>query len=512
MDSDAAVKAAKAQEDKFVATLIANLESRRWLRALKGNIHACQQAIQIMETGKNGANDTLARVKELRDQTTPEAAVQLGEAKGMLQRFQCAIARRKQEERDAAKELHHGAREQRERDVRLHSVSEDLVIHVGSLLHDLPPDFFIQLDSCKDAATKTKVKEKGVTQLQKERQAAEREIDELVVPLALLRKQQASLASAVAPEAHESQLRNVRKPGKLLLLSRQREAANAELKQAILEQCEAEQRLYMIAEQSLTAKGILPPSPGGAEEELPEGETQLHPSANQQPKPGRSPATLDAETPNERRDEARRAAELTKRLKDILRNELALAREELRRMGDALDNLPIEAERRPVVEDMSPEAQEERGHAYFLEKSKRTRALIDAEAAFDSALQRAQDDGLEGVEAKTHGFSSHASDGYLISDVRAQISRMDYNAVERWMTTVEKAQAPGMGDGASEEEGGPSDGPVRVEASTADMQSLGFGESLSTVAVEKDRVNIDTLAREWRPDVDGFQPRRRGSV
>ncbi|KAK5123459.1 hypothetical protein LTR85_002497 [Meristemomyces frigidus] len=382
-----------------------------------------------------------------------------------------------------------------------------MVMAPTSVLMQMPPDFWEQLNRCRDLAQRSKEHEEATAALIRERQ---QHIDNADVAFA-----HGMLQATWQQDRRKPAIDVGRDSSKeLFAFAKRQQKLDAGLREAFREQVEAQQGLHTLAEDQLIAKKILP-----ARETGPENSRQQRP-AQKAAAPKASVKKQHDGTPQYKSlrdapplsDDTAFAVDLRGKLSGVIKTQLTNTRKRLAICEKRLDGMHNEPHfARP---GQSLAAQEKLSQEYSLEKSKRTRELIDAEAAFLHALRQAREAGLEGVEAKSHGFSSHASNGYLQSDVRAQLSRADHGALERWMADAEKAEAPGFGEDAGQEQDGPYDIPtmMALTATGSEAGSLVLGESFSTVTVGKDRANIDKVASEWLLDGDGFQRNRRDTA
>lgn len=499
-----------AKAESFLNTLIANVEAGRALHVLSAKAQSCKRDIEILRSGKGGVDDILAKVNQLPDKRQPEDMRQLKQAQNELAELQDAIGLKEQEGKGARTLLNHASSEQERRDARLYDLMEGMIIPASSPLLQCPVDFWMQLATCKELVEKARSFAKEHRELIEERTAAEDEVDDITIRDI---RAHAGLDHngdvQVADFSRQPQYK-LRTSKRFLELSRRREELDAQIERVEAERVRAEVVLNRRAEEFLVSRNLLPATKTvkkgqGAEDDLATRKASHYPTPF-----FTSPQSRHLAGANE----AKIATELTRRLRTECRSKLDAARADLDRCETRLHNMHNEEASR--VDGDRMHSDEEHARRHFLEKSKRSRELIEAEAAFASALRRAQDAGvvLADVEAKSRGFSSHASDGYLQTDIRAHISRTDFRAIGVWMEQAEEAGAPGSGDPLPANPGKEgeeiSDGPA--DADVLQLRSLALGESFSVVACDKRKVQIDSVIDRWRQGNDGFPRQRRGSI
>ncbi|KAI7553289.1 hypothetical protein KC331_g1337 [Hortaea werneckii] len=288
------------------------------------------------------------------------------------------------------------------------------------------------------------------------------------------------------------------------LVSR-RDDLTLKLSQARKSLTEAADVLCSTDESSFVARGILPPNENSVRDVR---------RASAQPEERQricctpiGPVPTDAEK-NTHRQAARAAIELQKRLKALLRAELNAASAEQARCKRALENIDSESIPRHMgTPDLS--AAEEQSKRYFVEKRRRYEQLSQAEGAYRDVLRRAQQAWLDGVAAKSEGFSSHTSDGYLASEVRVRIQKTDFLAIGHWVLGAVEARAPGFRlEGPQSATDEDAFAIVVSDPDVYDRESLAFGESISVAGEGRWKLLIDQETAKWRPDGDGFQPRK----
>ncbi|KAI7090234.1 hypothetical protein KC356_g1652 [Hortaea werneckii] len=458
-----------------------------------------------MQEGKGGVNDLLASVRILRNDKSPVAVGQIESQRAKLQRFELALSNRQLEENKLAKLLQDRQRSQRSLDERLLTFDIAVEYDVSSPFHALTASFFLKLEEFREAAATARTAELELTTLDKEWMAAENELEAVWTTEAMARirnydqeaqaKHVHSVASAPAPPAES----------KWYELVSRRDDLTLKLSQARKSLTEAADVLCSSAECSFVARGILPPNDNSVRDVR---------RASAQPAESQrvgctpiGPLSTDADK-NTDRQAARAAVELQKRLKALLRAELNAASAEHLRCKRALENVDSGSFPRHMrVSDLN--TAEEQSKRYFVEKRRRYEELSQAEGAYRDVLRRAQEAGLDGIAAKSEGFSSHASDGYLASEMRVRIQKTDFLAIGTWILGAVEAKAPGFRlEGPQSATDEDAFAIVVSDSDVYDRESLAFGESISTAGEGRWKLLIDQENAKWRPDGDGFRARR----
>ena len=489
--------AKKLEAEAFTMALVSNIQSRRLIQDLRAKIQKCGQAIKTMQEGKGGVNDLLASVRILRNDKSPVAIGQMQSQRAKLQRFELALSNRQLEENKLAKLLQDRERNQRSLDERLLTFDVKMEYNVSSPLHSLTASFFLKLEEFRETAEIARTAESGLVTLDKEWMAAENEIEAMWATEAMIRirNDDQEVPSAPAPPAES----------KWYELVSRRDDLTLKLSQARKSLTEAADVLCSIAESSFVAKGILPPNENCVRDvrrasAQPEERQRICCTPN-------GPVSTDADKESHRKA-ARAAIELQKRLKALLRTELNAASAEHLRCRRALENIGSGSRPRQMgTSDLN--TAEEQSKKYFVEKRRRYEELSQAEGAYRDVLRRAQEACLDGVAAKSEGFSSHASDGYLASEVRVRIQKTDFLAIGQWILDAVEARAPGFRlEGSQKATDEDAFAIVVSDPDVYDRESLAFGESISTAGEGRWKLLIDQENAKWRPDGDGFQPRR----
>ncbi|GAB1738081.1 hypothetical protein NU219Hw_g2618t1 [Hortaea werneckii] len=497
--------AKQSEAEAFIMALVSNIQSRRLIEDLQTKIQECGQAIKTMQDGKGGVNDLLASVKILRNDKSPVAIGQLESQRAKLQRFELALNKRQLEENKLAKLLQDRERNQRTLDERLLTFDVGVEYDISSPLHSLTASFFLKLEEFRETAAIARKAESGLTNLDKEWMAAENELEVMWATEAMahirnddqevLAKRVHSVVSAPAPPAESKWYELVSRSNELTL----------KLSQSRKRLTEAADVLCSTAECSFVARGILPPNGNSVRDVR---------RASAQPEERRricctpiGPVSTDADKDTHRQT-ARAAIELQKRLKALLRAELNAANAEHVRCQRALGNIDSGSFPRHMgVSDLK--AAEEQSKKYFVEKRRRYEQLSQAEGAYRDVLRRAQEACVDGVAAKSEGFTSHASDGYLASEVRVRIQKTDFLAIGHWVLGAVEARAPGFRlEGTQSATDEDAFAIVVSDPDVYDRESLAFGESISTAGEGRWKLLIDQEIAKWRPDGDGFRARR----
>ncbi|KAI6813482.1 hypothetical protein KC331_g1595 [Hortaea werneckii] len=290
---------------------------------------------------------------------------------------------------------------------------------------------------------------------------------------------------------------------RMFQLSRRRDELDKRLHGARHEQLLAEVTLNKYARDAFVAAGYLQPFDSGAA--APKSR-----AAGEQPsipEHATTPTTRSEHQGNPTDSAAKSAAVLRKKLEDLQRKQLSAARKELASCQQAFEKVQNSELR--VSRDAPITEQEAQSRDYFVEKSRRTRALVEAEAQYESVLQRAQADGLSGVEIKSAGFSSHRSDGYEDSVMKTHVERTDFLAIGHWVLGAVEGEAPGFRlEGSQTATDEDAFAIVVSDPEVYDRESLAFGESISTAGKGRRRLLIDQENAKWRPNGDGFQAHR----
>ncbi|KAI6822484.1 hypothetical protein KC340_g12271 [Hortaea werneckii] len=458
-----------------------------------------------MQEGKGGVNDLLASVRILRNDKSPVAISQMESQRAKLQRFELALSNRQLEENKLAKLLQDRQRNQRSLDERLLTFDVGVEYEVSSPLHSLTPSFFLKLEEFRETAAIARTAEAELINLDKEWMAAENELEVMWTTEAMVRLQnddQGVLAKRVYPVA------SAPAPpveSKWYELVPRRDDLTLKLSQARKSLTEAADVLCSTAESSFVARGILPPNENSVRDVR---------RASAQPEerqriccPPIGPLPTDAEKSTQRQA-ARAAIELQRRLKALLRAELNAASAEQARCKRALENIDSGSTPR-LTETSDLDVAEEQSKRYFVEKRRRYEQLSQAEGAYRDVLRRAQEARLDGVAAKSEGFSSHASDGYLASEVRVSIQKTDFLAIGHWVLGAVEARAPGFRLEGPQSATDEDDFAIVVsDPDVYDRESLAFGESISVAGEGRWKLLIDQENAKWRPHGDGFQPRK----
>ncbi|KAI6851018.1 hypothetical protein KC323_g9544, partial [Hortaea werneckii] len=327
-----------------------------------------------MQEGKGGVDDLLASVRILRNDKSPVAIGQMASQRAKLQRFELALSNRQLEENKLVKLLQDRQRNQRSLDERLLTFDIGMEYGISSPIHALTASFFVKLEEFREMAAIARTAELGLMTLDEEWMAAENELEAVWTTEAMVRIQKDD-QGALAKHVHS--VASVPAPP-------------------------AESKCFV-------AKGILSPNGNSVRDvrraSAQSGERQricCTPIA---------PVPTDADKDTHRKT-ARASIELQKKLKALLRAELNAASAEHLRCKRALGNIDSGSIPRHMgASDLN--TVKEQSKRYFLEKRRRYEELSQAEGAYRDVLRRAQEACLDGVAAKSEGFSSHASDGYL---------------------------------------------------------------------------------------------------
>ncbi|KAI7241078.1 hypothetical protein KC330_g772 [Hortaea werneckii] len=495
----------ESEAEVFVIALVSNIQSRRLIEDLQTKIQKCGQAIKTMQEGKGGVNDLLASVRILRNDKSPVALGQMESQRAKLQRFELALSNRQLEENKLAKLLQDRQRNQRSLDERLLTFDVGMEFEESSPLHSLTASFFLKLEEFRETAAIARTAETGLITLDKEWIAAEKELEAMWTTEAMVRirnddqevlaRRVHSVASAPALPAES----------KWYELVSRRDDLTLKLSQARKSLTEAADVLCLTAESSFVARGILPPNENSVRDVR-----RASAQAEQRQRiccTPIGPVPTDAEK-DTHRQAARAAIELQKRLKALLRAELNAASAEQARCKRALENIDSGSIPRHMGTSDS-NAAEEQSKRYFVEKRRRDEQLSQAEGEYRDVLRRAREACLDGVAAKSEGFSSHASDGYLASEVRVRIQKTDFLAIGYWILGAVEAKAPGFRlEGPQSATDEDAFAIVVSDSDVYDTESLAFGESISTAGEGRWKLLIDRENAKWRPGGDGFRARR----
>ncbi|KAI6869524.1 hypothetical protein KC338_g3430 [Hortaea werneckii] len=495
----------KSEAEAFVMALMSNIQSRRLIEDLRTKIQNCGQAIKTMQEGKGGVDDLLASVRILRNDKSPVAIGQMASQRAKLQRFELALSNRQLEENKLVKLLQDRQRNQRSLDERLLTFDIGMEYGISSPIHALTASFFVKLEEFREMAAIARTAELGLMTLDEEWMAAENELEAVWTTEAMVRIQKDdqgalakhvhSVASVPAPPAES----------KWYELVSRRDDLTLKLSQARKSLTEVADALCSTAECSFVAKGILSPNGNSVRDvrraSAQSGERQricCTPIA---------PVPTDADKDTHRKT-ARASIELQKKLKALLRAELNAASAEHLRCKRALGNIDSGSIPRHMgASDLN--TVKEQSKRYFLEKRRRYEELSQAEGAYRDVLRRAQEACLDGVAAKSEGFSSHASDGYLASEVRVGIQKTDFLAIGSWILGAVEAKAPGFRlEGPQSATDEDAFAIVVSDSDVYDIESLAFGESISTAGEGRSKLLIDQENAKWRPNGDGFRARR----
>ncbi|KAI6909738.1 hypothetical protein KC318_g3679 [Hortaea werneckii] len=488
------------ESDRFLDILVTNVESTQALRMFAAKAEASTKAIDDLQNAEGGVNWVMARINNLPAVETAESSRRLAKLRQDLGKLQDAIERRTRELSNVRLLMNHASREQTRRDGRLYSFADDMVIPTSSALLELPPQFWTLFSECKRLRTNVEGLQQELSDVIAEREEAEQEMDTAAVEAfrsnSRIDGNQTGGGDADRIPFH---LRLHRSPRMIQLVSR-REQIESRLRDARHEQLLSEVALIRSAKEAFVAAGHLQSFDRGAA--APESRVEWkEPSI---PKHATTPADRTEHQEDSADHASKSAAALRRSLKDLQRNQLNAARKQLASCQKAFERVQDNELR--VSRDAPITEQEAQSRDYFVEKSRRTRALIEAEAEYESVLQRAQADGLSGVELKSAGFSRHGSDGYEDSVMKMHVERTDFLAIGHWVLGAVEAEAPGFRlEGSQSASDAEALAIVVSDPEVYDRESLAFGESLSTAGDGRWKLLIDQENAKWRPDGDGFQ-------
>ncbi|KAK5123460.1 hypothetical protein LTR85_002498 [Meristemomyces frigidus] len=85
--------------DRFLAFLIANIESRRIMSRLSATVEECKGSYLLLAKGKGGPNDAEYNLRKLRSQSPPASKAEIVEAQQVAERVQMVLTMKQKEER-----------------------------------------------------------------------------------------------------------------------------------------------------------------------------------------------------------------------------------------------------------------------------------------------------------------------------------------------------------------------------------------------------------------------------
>ncbi|KAI7209287.1 hypothetical protein KC333_g8801 [Hortaea werneckii] len=488
------------ESDRFLDILVANVESTQALQMFAARVKACAKSIDDLHNAEGGVNWVMARINSLPAVETAENSRRLARFRQDLSKLQDAIERKSKDLREARLLMNHASREQTRRDERLYGFADNMTMGASSALLRLPAKFWTCLSECKKRRAAVEAAQQELSDLAVEREQAEEEID--IAAIEAFRSRVSGSGDQIergGADRTPFHLRLHRSP-RMLQLSRRREELDARLHHASHEQLLAEVALNKYAHEAFMAAGYLQSFDRGAAAPKSRVERE-EPSI---PKHATTPADRSEHQKDSTDNPSKSAAALQRSLEDLQRKRLNAARKHLASCQEAFERVQDNELR--VSRDAPITEQEAQSRDYFVEKSRRTRALIEAEAEYESVLQRAQADGLSGVELKSAGFSSHRSDGYEDSVMKMHVERTDFLAIGHWVLGAVEAEAPGFRlEGSQSASDADAFAIVVSDPEVYDRESLAFGESLSTAGDGRLKLLIDQENARWRPDGDGFQ-------
>ncbi|KAI6811928.1 hypothetical protein KC332_g11858 [Hortaea werneckii] len=493
-------KSSTQESDLFLDILVANVESTQALRMFAAKVEASTKAIDDLHNARGRVNWEMAQINNLPTVETAENSRRLAKFRQDLRKLQDAIERRTTELSSVRLLMSHASREQTRRDERLYSFPDDMVIPTSSVLLELPPEFWTLFSECKKLRMNVEGLQQELSGVIAEREEAEQEMDTAAVEAFRnnSRSDENRIGSGDADRI-PFHLQLHRSP-RMLQLVRRREEIENRLRDARHEQLLSEVALNRSAKEAFVAAGYLQSLDRGAEAPK-SGVERKEPSM---PKHATTPANRSENQEDSTNSHSRFAAALQKSLEDLQRKRLGAARKQLVACQEAFGRVQ-DSELR-TSRDAPITEKEAQSRDYFMERSRRTRALIEAEAQYESVLQRAQADGLSGVELKSAGFSSHGSDGYEDSVMKTHVERTDFLAIGHWVRGAVEAEAPGFRlDGSQSATDEDTFAIVVSDPEVYGLESLAFGESISTAGEGRWRLLIDQENAKWRPDGDGFQ-------
>ncbi|KAK4610679.1 hypothetical protein CLAFUW4_13526 [Fulvia fulva] len=469
---------------KMLQDIEANVEIRRNLKRGTAKVAEYAAEAAILANGE-GLKHRRQQLEEIPSSRELHDDREIDRLEYEIRDIEVLIRSKQDQQNDATIRLNNEANALTRHVRAVYRLVEGLNIKRFAVFRGFPAKFFADFAACQDLDLQLQEIEEELKASRLEVDARQDQIHQMVVQVIQARNSELSEEAERALSALEDELEELKAAPDLLDLERSCDNLAEELDAVEKKLSAIEVIFYDTIEEHLVAEGRL------------EAFVISDPVDADAIEGGRRE---QFSTPLEERDakpfdQDHMSRQVDRRLQNVLRQRYKAAAREVEAC-----RLHLEALR--LMSDLTPEERasaESVDHAFFLAKSRRTRALVEAEEACLDILSSAQEAGVSGIPAKSVGFSSHASDGYTSGTIELYVGRTDLDCVQQWVDNEESAKSKvDYADGKIVQMDGP-DEPGNAERPV--LQSLDVGESYSTIATGKDKDRIDGWLAVQKPRV-----------